>query len=289
MLHFTTRLNQTVDGPDPRSAGSRFPDVADRRLIFSINSGRSGSKYLAQLLGTARHVKSFHEAEPKMSGAFIEIINSEPLERSREKRRIKAEAIAKILRASRRKQIYAETNHTFIKTFFDVVLEDFRNVDVIILRRELALVLKSFIELGYFSARNPVAWNWMSSPNAATAALPAIGPDATLDQFDLCIAYLLDIEERAERFKRDYPNVRTHDVRLEQLNQTSSVEDFFHRLAITPTSETKKLCGRVINEKQPRKSHVANPTTLEECRRRLAEYIRKATDQGIRMPLSVTI
>jgi hypothetical protein len=270
-------------------AASRFPDVANRRLIFSINSGRSGSKYLSQLLATGRHVKSFHEAQPKMSGPFIEMINSEPFELSRDRRRVKSEAIAEIVRAGRRKEIYAETNHTFIKTFFDVVLEDFHNVDVIILRRELALVLKSFIELGYFSSLNPVAWNWMSSPNAVTAALPAIGPDATLDQFDLSIAYLLDIEARAERFKIHYPEVRTHDVRLEQLNRTSYVEELFHRLGITLTAATKELCGRVVNEKQPRKAHVANPTTVDECRRRLAEYIRKAKDQGIRVPQSVAI
>ena len=282
-------MNEIADARGQGPAPSRFPDVADRRLVFSINSGRSGSKYLSQLLSTGRHVKSFHEAQPKMSGEFIEMINSKPFELSRERRRVKAEAIAEILRAGRRKEIYAETNHTFIKTFFDVVLEDFRNVDVIILRRELALVLKSFIELGYFSSLNPVASNWMSSPNAATAALPAIGPDATLDQFDLCIAYLLDIEARVERFKLDYPMVRTHDVRLEQLNEITYVAELFHRLGITPTAATKKLCGRVTNEKQPRKAHVANPTTVDECRRRLAEYIRNAKDQGIKIPVSLAM
>src|SRR5207253_11090673 len=121
-------------GADP--APSRFPDVADQQLILSINPRRSGSRYLSQLLATGRHVKSYHEEQPNMSGEFIEMINSKPFELPRERRRVKAEAIAEILRAGRRKEIYAETNHTFIKTFFDVVLEDFRNVDVIILRGE---------------------------------------------------------------------------------------------------------------------------------------------------------
>jgi hypothetical protein len=259
--------------------------VAERRLIFSINSGRAGSKYLSQLLSTGHHVKSFHEAEPKMSGAFISMINSEPFEVSREKRRVKSEAIAGILRTGSPDEIYAETNHTFIKTFFDVVLEDFHNVDVIILRRELALVLKSFIELGYFSVLNPLGLDWMSSPNAATAALRAIAPDATLDQFDLCIAYLLDIEARAERFKVEYPSVRAHEVRLEQLNQTAYVADLFDRLDIIPTAATKELCGRITNERQPRKQNIGNPSTLEECRQRLAEYIRKAQERGITIPV----
>ena len=268
---------------------SRFPDVADRRLIFSINSGRSGSRYLAQLLSTARHVKGFHEAKPKMSGEFTAMINAGALELSRAKRRVKADAIAETLRASSPEDVYVETNHMFIKTFFDVVLEDFHNVAVIILRRELALVLKSFVELGYFSSRNPRAFQWMSSPNAATAALPAIGPDATLDQFDLCIAYLLDIEARGERFKSEYPTVPTHEVRLEQLNEVTYVEELLRRLGLTPTAATRELCGRAINQRQPRKQDIANPTTVEECRQRLADYIRRAEDRGIKIPAATAL
>jgi hypothetical protein len=264
----------------------RFPDVADRRLIFSINSGRAGSKYL---LATAPRVKSFHEAEPKMSGEFIRMINSAPLSESREQRRVKSHAIAAILRESAAEEIYAETNHTFITTFFDVVLEDFRKIDIVILRRDLALVLKSFIELGYFSPRNPLSFEWMSSPNAATAALPTIAPDAKLDQFDLCIAYLLDIEARTDRFRTEYPDVRMHEVRLEQLNQTASVEEMFSRLGIIFSAATSELCGQKINERQVRKEQIQNPTTLDECRRRLTKYIEKAKARGIKIPAAAAL
>lgn len=259
-------------------------DLQDRHLIFSINSGRSGSKYLAELFSTARNVKSFHEAEPKMNGEVIELINAKPLEESREKRRIKSRAISEILRTSSPGEIYAETNHAFITTFYDVVLEDFSNVDVVILRRDLAQVLRSFIELGYFSAQNSLSFEWMSSPNAATAALRAIGPDSMLDQFDLCIAYLLDIEARAQRFKREYSHVRTHDVWLEDLNQIESVAEFFGRLHLTSTDATRELCGRAVNERSRRKEKIDNPVTIEKCRERLADYIRKAEGQGIEVP-----
>lgn len=273
-----------MSAPEP----SRFPDVADRHLIFSINSGRSGSKYLSQLLGTAANVKSFHEAKPKMNAEFIDMINTEPLPATRKKRRIKADAIAEFLRANPG-ITYVETNHVFITTFFDVVLEDFNNIEVIILRRELAHVLKSFIELGYFSPRNPLSFAWMSSPNAATAALPAIGPDDALDQFDRCIAYLLDIEARAQRFKRDYPNVRTHEVRLEELNRRAKVDELFQRLGLIATAATDELCGQRINERRPKKEQVQNPTTIEECRKRLGQYVQKARDLGISLPASAAL
>jgi hypothetical protein len=268
---------------------SRHADVADRHLIFSINSGRSGSKYLAQLLGTAAEVKSFHEAKPKMSGEYLAMINAEPLHASREKRRIKAEAIAQMLRGMAPEQTYAETNHTFIKTFFDVVLEEFRNVDVIVLRRALVHVLKSFIELGYFSSRNPLSLAWMSSPNAVTAAIRPIGSDSSLDQFDLCIAYLLDIEARALRFKAENPSVRTHDVRIERLNGQSEVQELFQRLELTPTDATEKLIGGPTNERQSRKIQINTPTTVEQCRERLRQYVEKARAKGIEIPVSAAL
>jgi tRNA(His) 5'-end guanylyltransferase len=143
--------------------------------------------------------------------------------------------------------------------------------------------------MGYFSPLNPLSFAWMSSPNAVTAVLPAIGPDTSLDQFDRCIAYLLDIEARAERFKREYPKVRTHDVRLEQLNEINFVEDLFARLGITPTGATRKLCGLTSNERQRRKEQIANPTTIDQCQTRLAEYIRKAEAHGIKIPVSALL
>lgn len=266
---------------------SRFPDVADRPLIFSINSGRSGSKYLAQLLGTARRVQSFHEAEPQMSGEYISMINIRPLEATREQRRTKCSAIAKVLRKMRADETYAETNHTFIKTFFDVALEDFHNVQVIVLRRDLVRVLKSFVELGYFSPLNPRAENWMSSPNAVTAAIPALATDNQLDQFDRCIGYLIDIEARTERFRRDYPHIPAHEVELEQLNDLKFVKSLFQKLGIAPTWSTRRLCGRVVNEKDRRKERYPNPTTIEECQQRLSNYIAKARERGIKLPAIV--
>lgn len=291
---WVTRFGQgdagkTAEGDKAKSrtrqaSNMRYPDVAERPLIFSINSGRSGSKYLAQLLGTARRVKSFHEAEPQMIGSFIAMINAKPLEVTRERRRIKCAAIAKSLRSLRPNETYAETNHTFIKTFFDVVLQDFSSVQVIVLRRELVRVLKSFVELGYFSPLNPRAENWMSSPNAETAAQPALAPDAELDQFDLCIAYLIDIEARTERFRRDFPKVPVYEVELEQLNDFKFVKTLFQQLGIKPTWRTRWLCGKVVNDKGARKTRYPNPTTLEECQQRLIGYIAKARERGIKLP-----
>ena len=58
-------------------------------LIFSINSGRAGSNYLAKLLGTAREVISFHEAEPNMAGKYLHKLHGCSYEETFDERKIK--------------------------------------------------------------------------------------------------------------------------------------------------------------------------------------------------------
>jgi len=275
--------------PIPFRATGDFSDVRDRRLFFSINSGRSGSQYLAELLGTAAKVKAFHEPEPPMHAAMLHLVNKFPLHETFSQRHHKSFHIAETLRTMQPDEVYAETNHMFIKTFYDVVLADFRNVEVIVLRRSLPHVLKSFIEMGYFSSLNPATLNWMSSPNAATAALPTLAADSELDQFDASIAYLLDIEARAQRFMQDHPEVPTHEIRLENITKPDQVEALFQQLQLSPTEATWAFVGRKVNDRPHRKIHFNNPTTLEECQRRLSEYIKRAEAVGIPIPCTLAL
>lgn len=260
-----------------------------QRLFFCINSGRSGSEYLAGLLGSTNEVTSYHEAEPTMTGKYLHMINDATYTDSFQKRQIKVKMIKKIIRGFPLAEIYCETNHMFIKTFFDVVLEAFKKVEVIILRRELALMLKSFIELNYFSWQNKIWPDWMSSPNATTAAVPCIASDKEMDQYDRCIAYLVDIEARSERFKREYPWVKSHEIRLEALNNYGNVEKLFRDLRITPTNKTREIVGQVVNIREKRKKDFDNPTELEYCRERIAIYIKKSKSLGMSLPESLAL
>ena len=263
--------------------------LLSHRLIFCINSGRCGSGYLAKLLGSAKEVRSYHEPVPQMIGHYLHMINDRPYADSFHERHIKNNAIKKLLLRFPKGKIYCETNHMFIETFFDVVLSEFKNVDVIILRRELCLVLKSFIKLGYFSNRNSNWPHWMSSPGAKTAALKSIAADEVLDQYDLCIAYLIDNEARAVRFKNDYPMVRTHEVRVESLSDYSSVQKLFANLAITPTNETSNFYMKKINVREEMKNEVNNNVDLEYCKERIAMYLDKANRMGIALPKSLAL
>ena len=131
------------------------------RYLFCINAGRSGSNYLADLLSTAQDVAAFHEAEPTMHGEPLRRVSAAPLTSSYTERQVKLAGIARLLEERPWAQTYAETNHMFIKTYFDVVVDTLHGVEVIHLRRDPARVLKSFVELGYFSPLNHVWPDWM--------------------------------------------------------------------------------------------------------------------------------
>jgi hypothetical protein len=256
----------------------------DNRLLFCISSGRSGSGYLAKLLNTSIEVVGFHEPEPFMNGKYLQMVNTSTFSQTFKKRRIKCKFIEKELDNLSQNKVYCETSHMFIKTFFDVVLDRFNNVEVIILRRDIAKILKSFIELGYFSEINSAWPDWMSSPNSKTAALQCIDSDQMLDQYDLCIAYLIDIEARTVRFQNDFPDVQTHAVTLESLNEYNMVEALFRDLRITPTEETKRLTGKMVNVREEGKKHFDNPSDLDYCRQRIDLYTEKALDKNIKIP-----
>jgi hypothetical protein len=259
--------------------------LSRHRLLFCIGSGRSGSNYLARLLKTAEQVTASHEPNPRMIGKYLDLVNKYPYSESfEERRRVKSSAVRRALHKLPEGEVYCETSHMFIKTFFDVVINDFQQIEVIILRRELALVLKSFIQLGYFSERNKIWQDWYTSPNAVTAALPAIAPDAMLDQYDSSIAYLLDIEARALRFQQEYPQIKVHNVRLETLRDDDHVNALFRDLRITPTDATRIACQQVVNHKQDRKETVDVKVSIDECRDRIASYLKKAEALDIRVP-----
>jgi len=224
-----------------------------------------------------------------MSGVYLHMINAFPYHRTFRQRSIKVQAISSFLRQNPSSHTYCETNHMFIKTFFDVVLNAYHNVEVIILRRELPLVLKSFLDLGYFGP-NEKSWKrWMSSPNAVTAAISCIDSVDHLDQVDLCIAYLIDIEARSLRFRRTYPHIKVHEVRIEALNDYAEVFRFLTRLGLSPTRRTIKTIGSRTNLRLEAKKRYSSSAKVEYCRKRIHEYIGKASALGIELPSTLPL
>jgi hypothetical protein len=269
--------------PQPEShSGAGKP----HRLIFCINSGRAGSEYLMHILGTAKNVSAFHEPEPTMSTKYLSVVMKKSLAATKEERRVKVDAIQKFLADSPPGQIYAETSNMFIKTFYDVVMDSFprEQIYVVILRRDLAKVLKSFISLGYFAEPEDGWHDWMYRVPSALSIIRPPMPYEQMDMYDRTISYLIDIEAHAQAFKDKYPDCAISEVFLEQLQNMESVTCFFQQLKIEPTAETAKVVGTRINERKHRKDKMKVDTSDAYCRERIRNYVLLCQEHGIKLP-----
>ena len=199
-------------------------------------------------------------------------------------------AIWRTLRSLPRDCVYIETNHMFIISFYDVIMRHFRDVTVIHLRRYLPKVLKSFLELDSFG-KSPHTPFWTTPPDSPSAAIAPPMPIDQMDQCDRCIAYLIDIEARAERFRRRFPHTPVLEVRLEELNDWHHVERLFRDLGLTPTEATRQRTGAVMNARRQRKDAVrqsASSAQLEAdedyCLDRINRYVTLCASAGIELP-----
>jgi len=93
------------------------------QYIFSINTGRAGSKYLAKFLSTAKSVTADNEPEPKMIGDILKLVEHNSYKESYKDRIYKVDAIKRVILDSPC-STYVETSHMLIKTFFDVVINE---------------------------------------------------------------------------------------------------------------------------------------------------------------------
>lgn len=255
-------------------------------LIFCINSGRSGSGYLGNLLATAEKVAAFHEPEPTMSGKYLDMVMRAPLADSASQRMCKVRAIRSQLAKLPQDWTYVETNHMFIKTFFDVVMAAFSpdRLSIVILRRDLAKILYSFIRLGYFSDMNPVWSDWMHRVPSANSPFTPFMPYESMDSYDRAISYLIDIEARAVRFKENYPLVRIVETDLEDLQNREGVTALFSALGLSPTAKTWENNTEVVNDRSERKQGLNIPCTEDYCRERIEKYLENCRKSGISLP-----
>jgi hypothetical protein len=259
-------------------------------VIFCVNSGRVGSQYLASLVDTTIEAHGLHEPDPVMGGPFLRMVAASPEEESFSERLVKCRAIEDWMERNGTKPIYCETNHLFVVTFHDVAAATFPRMRVIYLRRALPLVVKSFVELGYMSSVDPGSPDSMISPNAVTAAIPAVAQDADLDHVDLVIAHLIDMEARGARFRAVHPEIPAIDARLEEIVIPDGAGRLLDALGLTPSDETAAaVAGEPVNHKIRKKRKRGLAIAVDECRRRIERYLERAEQLGIEVPSSLPL
>jgi FkbM family methyltransferase len=277
-------VSQVEPSGDVQLPATRSDDpLVGRRAVFCATSGRSGSQYLANLLACGEYVYSVHEAAPFMTGHNLAKVLDRPAAETYADRRIKADVIRSVVAGLPRGWTYAETNHMFIKTFADVVLNEFdpTGLSVVVLRRSLDQVLKSLLDLGYFTSSNDDWRHWMHVATGPQVLAHAPAPIDEHDDVDRAIGYLFDIEARQQAFVRDNPGINVVEVRLPEIQSVDGASRLLADLRIKATDRVSEVAGRPSNQRAVAKSGARD---IADLRRRITGYHRRATDQGLWVP-----
>ena len=255
-----------------------------KRFIFCVSPGRSGSAYLAKLLGSCHDVVAEHEADPVGNGSAMQQFlrgNEAAM------RRVASRKVAKLRHASACRRAYVETNHCFIKGFgwFLPNMMGQESFVLVTLRRDEENVLSSLTRVGC-TPLTVRGRRWMMTPEKANPCLPPprflLSPQwdyrllwwlravmnfvlrrfgvrlweflrkRYLARYELACTrwYIRETYAEAERFLRTFPGVQSFEVDLAELNDDARVQALLANLGLQAGPETATIVGVSRNTKE---------------------------------------
>mmetsp|Transcript_25672 Transcript_25672/g.64088 ORF Transcript_25672/g.64088 Transcript_25672/m.64088 type:complete len:624 (+) Transcript_25672:3-1874(+) len=262
--------------------------LANAKLVFSSNVGRSGSKYLAGVFETVSNpVVSLHEPacphkECSRGGAVG--MQMRTLAESYDWRRnIKLPMIFAELahvgsklevrwrsasddvcghciflnhpngsRSSASFQnylIYAETNPNFKSWFYDVVLDELRDTFEV-----HVLIIRKYIPAVLKSLYETGffskrnGYTWMETANSVNAVMKPLAHDDGLDAFDLLLSYILNTEMVTRKMMENFDAVEFLEIRSEDIYSADGALHLLELLDLQPTEETHRIAGKRIDK-----------------------------------------
>jgi hypothetical protein len=185
--------------------------MIDKRLIFTVTTGRSGTDYLARMLACVPGVVSEHEPRPHFVWAMRKAQGDPGIAR----KFLVEEKLPAIRRAKGR--VYSETSHLVCKGFLEPLAEMGYRPDLILLRRPHREVALSMYRLGTIPGRTEKALKWYLTPDD-----PGVLPLENwqrLHDYQLCYWYCLEIERRRQEYGRMFSDLgsRVVDISLQEL------------------------------------------------------------------------
>lgn len=163
-----------------------------KRLIFTVTTGRSGTKYLTALLSTVPGVCSLHEPQPDFA-SYMRKCQTSPETAFAFWLHLKLPFIA-----SRPEPVYAEASHLFCKGFLESALLLGLRPKLVMLSRSPSEVAWSLLERTTVPARTEAGLKYLISPQDPNV-MPLIGWESMTD-YQLCFWYALEIERRQIRY-----------------------------------------------------------------------------------------
>jgi hypothetical protein len=188
-------------------------------------------------------------------------------------RRVKAVAIRSELAQMESGVTYADTSHMFVKTFADVVLNEFSHdsISVIALRRPLIETVRSFAELDEFGLSRLPWHDFLSVATAPCVRFP-LRVDEIENQFDLIFAYLVEMVMRSAEIRRSAPAVTWIEADLSTISTMSGAADLLARLGLEAPADLAELVESRPNQKRMEKAAVGPAVSTDLVEARLQHF-----------------
>jgi len=170
--------------------------LTEKRIINTVTTGRSGTHYLARILGYLTDVDVFHESLEHPYHSCLRKVQGHP-DIARTFLLEKTIPFIERCKAS----VFIETSHLFCKGFFEPFIELGGRPDLIILRREKSKIAKSLLELGTIPGNTGKAMDFYLSPSDPDVWKP--DGWESFDDYQRCYWYTLEIERRARVYRRE--------------------------------------------------------------------------------------
>ena len=167
--------------------------LSAKTLIFTVTSGRSGTKLLAALLGECLGIDAEHEPAPRVNFVFRSIINAPDAAMSW---LVHEKLPAMLARASG--PVYTETSHLFCKGLIEPILELGLRPKFIILTRPAREVARSLFQMNAIPERTGGGRLVLLGPSDP-GVLP-LPHWERLSDYQLCYWYAREIERRQSTY-----------------------------------------------------------------------------------------
>jgi hypothetical protein len=225
----------------PHRGPGRFRDSSvvnvqgKRQLVVTVSPGSTATDSIARLLEQGRRTVAHHECEPTMAGPWLRRVIDDGPEASFEERRVKAAALRWQMSRLPDRGYLVDSNHMFVKTYADVVLDEFNLGELIVLdlRRDVASLAKSMMERGWFSPAAPDWPDWLIPPTAPGAKFP-IDEEHIEGRLDLVLGYIADHELRRRELRASNTDLRWVELDVSDLAEPDGVAGLFKELGVVP-------------------------------------------------------
>ena len=249
-------------------------EIQRKKLVFTVSTGRSGTRYLSFLLSGLPNTDSRHEPEPNFATVMREV-QAHPEKAFAFWREQKLPAIA-----ATEASIYIETSHLFCKGFFGPLLELEVRPALIFLRRNHRDVALSLYRLCTIPGRDEKGLRYYLSPEDPTTYAPDTW--ASFHEYQLCYWYVLEIERRDRIYRKiacDY-GLDTVVLRFSDLIR-NRVNDMTKVLELPEVPIIEKYKSRIykhirstesFNKKEKKKDR---PSKINEMESEVEHYFAK--------------